>query len=126
VVFFNYGVDTGTVWKSAPFHEPILWRHVSWDHHSPDRKVKEQSRWGWLFHRRVKTGKAFYRPINHVVHAHLQSILPESPLPDTPRLPGRPGTPKRALSRTLRSRRHPTKDERQEWHRRALGVEGPP
>lgn len=23
VVFFNYGVDTGTVWKSAPFHEPI-------------------------------------------------------------------------------------------------------
>jgi Phage integrase, N-terminal SAM-like domain len=33
VVFFNYGVDTGTVWKSAPFHEPILWRHVSWGHH---------------------------------------------------------------------------------------------
>ena len=29
VVFFNYGVDTGTVWKSAPAHEPILWRHVS-------------------------------------------------------------------------------------------------
>jgi hypothetical protein len=25
IVFFNYGVDTGTVWKSAPFHEPILW-----------------------------------------------------------------------------------------------------
>ena len=30
VVFFNYGVDTGTVFKSASFHEPILWRHVSW------------------------------------------------------------------------------------------------
>ena len=29
VGFFNYGVDTGTVWKSAPFHEPILWRHVT-------------------------------------------------------------------------------------------------
>ena len=26
--FFNYGVDTGTVWKTEPFHEPILWRHV--------------------------------------------------------------------------------------------------
>jgi len=26
VMFFNYGVDTGTVWKSASFHEPILWR----------------------------------------------------------------------------------------------------
>src|SRR5262249_14252816 len=24
VLFFNYGVDTGTVWKSAPFHESIL------------------------------------------------------------------------------------------------------
>ena len=29
VVFFNYGVDTGTVWKTESFHEPILWRHVS-------------------------------------------------------------------------------------------------
>jgi hypothetical protein len=37
VEFFYYGVDTGTVWKSAPFHEPILWRHVSWGRHSPDR-----------------------------------------------------------------------------------------
>ena len=46
VVFFNYGVDTGTVWKSAPFHEPVLWRHVSWGRQSPDREVQEQSRWG--------------------------------------------------------------------------------
>lgn len=28
VIFFNYGLDTGTVWKTEPFHEPILWRHV--------------------------------------------------------------------------------------------------
>jgi integrase len=79
VVFFNYGVDTGTVWKSAPFHEPILWRHVSWGRQSPDREVKEQSRWGWLFYRRVKTGKTFYRPMNRVVHAHIKSIMPENP-----------------------------------------------
>jgi hypothetical protein len=84
VVFFNYGVDTGTVCKSAPFHEPILWRHVSWAHHSPDREVKEQSRWGWMYYRRVKTGKGFYRPVNHVVHAHLRSILPKDPHPDAP------------------------------------------
>ena len=84
VVFFNYGVDTGTVWKSAPFHEPILWRHVSWDRQSPDREVKEQSPWGWLFYRRVKTGKSFYRPMNRVVHAHLRSIMPENPHPDDP------------------------------------------
>ena len=35
-MFFNYGVDTGTVWKSAPFHatDPCggtVW----WDRHSP-------------------------------------------------------------------------------------------
>ena len=47
VVFFNYGVDTGTVWKSTPLHEPILWRHISWERHSPDREVNEQSPWGW-------------------------------------------------------------------------------
>jgi len=29
----------------------------------------------WLFCRRVRTGKAFYRPMNHVVHAHLKSIM---------------------------------------------------
>ena len=44
VVFFNYGVDTGTIWKSAPFHEPILWRHIFWDRESPDRGIKEKSR----------------------------------------------------------------------------------
>jgi hypothetical protein len=84
VVFFNYGVDTGTVWKSAPFHEPILWRHVAWSRQSPDREVKEQSRWGWLLYRRVKTGKTFYRPMNHVVHAHEKNIMPENPCPDDP------------------------------------------
>ncbi len=89
VVFFNYGVDTGTVWKTAPFHEPLLWRHVTWDPQSPDRELKERSRWGWLFYRRVKTGKAFYRSLNHVVHAHLKSILPENLSPDAPCLPGR-------------------------------------
>jgi hypothetical protein len=84
VVFFNYGVDTGTVWKSAPLHEPILWRHLTWEPQSPDRELQERSRWGWLFYRRVKTGKSFYRPMNHVVHAHLQSILPENVIPDGP------------------------------------------
>ncbi len=84
VVFFNYGVDTGAVWKAAPFHEPILWRHVSWGRQSPDREVKEQSPWGWLFYRRVKTGKAFYRPMNRVVHAHLKAIMPDSLRPGEP------------------------------------------
>ena len=84
VVFFNYGVDTGTVWKSTPAHEPILWRHVIWDRKSPDREAKERSPWGWLFYRRVKTDKAFYRPMNRVVHAHLRSIMPEDPRPTPP------------------------------------------
>jgi len=84
VVFFNYGVDTGTVWKSAPFHEPIRWRHVWWEHESPNRQLKERSRWGWIFYRRVKTGKAFYRPMNRAVHSHIKSIMPEDPRPDDP------------------------------------------
>src|SRR5262245_18595776 len=71
VVFFNYGVDTGTVWKSAPFHEPILWRHVSWDRHSPDREVKEKSRWGWLFYRRVRAGEELERTVTVVGRAPL-------------------------------------------------------
>jgi hypothetical protein len=45
VVFFNYGVDTGKVCKSAPFHERILWRHVTWDLQSPDQELKERSKW---------------------------------------------------------------------------------
>lgn len=82
VMFFNYGLDTGTIWKSTPSHEPILWRHVWWDRQSPDRNVKQQSPWGWLFYRRVKTGKTFYRPMNRVVHAHIKSLEPSNPDPD--------------------------------------------
>jgi integrase len=84
VLFFNYGVDTGTVWKSELFHEPLLWRQVSWSRQSPDREIKEQSPWGWLFYRRVKTGKSFYRPMNRVVHTHIKSLMPENPGPDDP------------------------------------------
>ena len=84
VVFFNYGVDSGTVWRTRPFHEPILWRHVCWTHESPDREVKQRSPWGWLFYRRVKTGKAFCRPMNRVVHAHIKSVMPDRPGPDAP------------------------------------------
>ena len=84
VLFFNYGVDTGTIWKAAPFHEPILWRHVFWQRESPDRQLKERSRWGWIFYRRVKTGKTFYRPMNRTVHAHIKSVMPDDPCPDDP------------------------------------------
>ena len=83
-MFFNYGVDTGTVWKSTPAHEPILWRHVVWDRQSPDREAKEQSPWGWLLYHRVKTGKVFYRPMNRVVNAHLRNIMPDDVRPDAP------------------------------------------
>ena len=84
VLFFNYGLDTGTIWRTEAFHEPILWRHVSWGRHSPDREIKELSPCGWLFYRRVKTDKVFYRPMNRTVHAHIKSIMPENPDPDAP------------------------------------------
>jgi hypothetical protein len=45
-------------------------------------EVKERSRWGWLFYRRLKTGKAFHRPMNRAVHAHIRSIMPDNPRPD--------------------------------------------
>jgi integrase len=84
VVFFNYGFDTGTVWSCEPVHEPILWRHVTWASASPNREIKQRSRWGWIFYRRIKTNKTFYRPMNRTVHAHLKSIMPVSPDPDEP------------------------------------------
>jgi integrase len=84
VAFFNYGFDTGTIWPCVPTHEPILWRHVTWDAESPDRQVKQRSRWGWIFYRRVKTGKTFHRPMNRTVHAHIKGIMPENPVSDTP------------------------------------------
>src|SRR4051794_27662096 len=72
VPFFNSGVDTGTVWTSAPSHEPILWRHVTW---------------GRLFDRQVNAGNTFCRPMNRVVHPHLKALMPESPSPDAPIFP---------------------------------------
>lgn len=96
VLFFNYGLDTGTVWKSTPDHEPILWRHVFWGRQSPDGQSKEQCPWGWLYYRRVKTDKAFYRPMNRVVHAHLKALAATHPSDDGPVFHGggsRPNAP---------------------------------
>ena len=70
--------------NARPSMSPSCVRHVSWERQSPDREIKEQSRWGWLFYRRMKTGKTFYRPMNRFVHAHIRSIMPENPGPDDP------------------------------------------
>ena len=65
------------------FHEPILWRHVSWEQESPERQVKEQSRWGWLFYRRVKTQQGVLstdeprRARSHQKH-HAGDLIPTS------------------------------------------------
>ena len=84
VLFFNYGLDTGTIWKTKTTHAPLLWRHVFWNHESPDRQSKLRSRYGWLFYRRVKTNKSFYRPMNRVVHAHLRRLEPVTANSDEP------------------------------------------
>ena len=83
-LFFNYGLDTGTIWKSVRCHEPILWRHVSWDRKCPDGQTKELSRWGWIFYRRVKTGKSFYRPMNRIVAAHVRKLAGNLTDPNAP------------------------------------------
>ena len=84
VLFFNYGLDTGTVWGTKQKHEPLLWRHVSWKRQSPDSQANEQSQYGWIFYRRVKTGKTFHRPMNRTVNVHLKNIMPEHAEPDSP------------------------------------------
>ena len=83
VVFFNYVVDTGTIFTSAAFHEPILWRHISWQPERPNGQGRD-SRYGWLYYRRVKTKKQFYRPMNRVVQVHLKSLRPDGREPDQP------------------------------------------
>ena len=120
VIFFNYGVDTGTVWKTLPFHEPILWRHVSWGRQSPDREIKESSPWGWLYHRRVKTQKSFWRPMNRTVRQHLKSLCPVEPNPDSPVFHGggtRPNSRFRELYKLagVSLKRDIESGEEQEW-----------
>jgi len=84
VMFFNYGLDSGTVWGTTCSHEPILWRHVHWNRTAPSREIKGQSKWGWFVYKRVKTGKSFCRPMNRVVHAHLKNLCDEGAKPDAP------------------------------------------
>jgi integrase len=97
VLFFNYGVDTGTIWQTLPFHEPILWRHISWGRLSPNRDIKELNPWGWLYYRRVKTDKAFWRPMNRTVRLHLKSIRPEKLDLDSPVFVGGGSRPNNAF-----------------------------
>lgn len=61
-------------------------RSSRWNRKLPptDRYRQNQLLHPWLFYRRVKTGKSFYRPMNRVVHAHLKSIRPDDPPPDDP------------------------------------------
>jgi hypothetical protein len=125
VVFFNYGVDTGTVWASAPFHEPILWRHIWWAPQSPDLEMKQPSPWGWLFYRRVKTGKTFWRPMNRVVHAHLRSVMPTESRPDDPVFQGggaRPNARFQLLCRIaeIRQKRNPETGNDEPWELKDL------
>ena len=107
---------------AGPRTDPLA--HVIWDRQSPDREAKERSPWGWLFYRRVKTDKAFYRPMNRVVHAHLRSILPEGPDPSA-RLPWRRRTAERPVPGAVRPRRHQAEAGHRDRQGGALGVEGP-
>lgn len=88
VLFFNYGFDTGTVWKWKPVHQPILWRNISWSQACPDGRGKKSSPWGWITYRRVKTSKVFIRPMNSVVHSHLKNLHHDGCKPDAPVLEG--------------------------------------
>ena len=88
VLFFNYGLDTGTVWKWKPVHQPILWRNVCWSQACPDGRGKITSPWGWITYRRVKTSKVFIRPMNSVVNSHLKNLHHDGCKQDAPVLEG--------------------------------------
>ncbi|SFJ42125.1 tyrosine-type recombinase/integrase [Planctomicrobium piriforme] len=125
VLFFNYGFDTGTIWRVVPANEPILWRHVTWDALPTDGQAKERCRWGWIYYRRVKTGKAFYRPMNQAVHAHLKSIMPQQPDPNRPVLQGGGVRPNARFQELCRLARTQSKidvetGEQRPWHLKDL------
>lgn len=84
VTFFNYGLDSGTVWGITSFHKPLLWKDVCWSREAPSRAIKQSSRWGWLSYRRIKTSKFFCRPMNRAVHAHLKSLVADGSKSDAP------------------------------------------
>ena len=102
VLFFNYGIDTGTVWKTRSAHEPILWRHVTWRRECPEGLAMDRSPWGWIYYRRVKTGKTFCRPMNQTVHAHVRSVLPETPQPGQPVILGGGARPNQRFQQLCR------------------------
>jgi len=54
-LFFNSGVETGTIWKPTPIHEPILWRHISGDLCATDVRRKDRSQGESIYSRRVTT-----------------------------------------------------------------------
>ena len=124
VVFFNYGVDTGTIWKTESFHEPILWRHISWDRQSPDRENKKQSPWGWIFYRRVKTDKTFYRPMNRTVHVHIKSIMSANPQPDDPVFAGGGTRPNKRFRALCGLAGIPPKTDIETGEEKPLGAQG--
>ena len=85
VVFFHYGVDTGTVFSRLAFTNQSSGDMYHGVHRrGPPNGQGKESRYGWLYYRRIKTHKQFHRPMNRVVHAHMKSIRPESPRPDEP------------------------------------------
>ena len=125
VIFYNYGLDTGTVWQSEPIHQPIRWRHVTWEPETPDREMKQRSRWRWLFYRRIKTNKTFYRPMNRTVHAHLKSIMPNRPDPNAPVFLGGGTRTELAIPKTMCLGGSQPKEGYRDWRGKALADQRP-
>ena len=94
-----------------------------------DTRLTARSRnvcpWGWLFYRRVKTDKTFWRPMNRTVRLHLRNIIPDNPDPDSPVFFGggtRPNNRFRALCNLAGIR---PKTEHRDRRAASLGAQGP-
>ncbi|EMI16560.1 hypothetical protein RMSM_06516 [Rhodopirellula maiorica SM1] len=72
-----------------------------WNHESTDRQSNLRSRYGWLFYRRVKTNKSFYRSMNRAVHVHLRSLEPPRLAPEEPIFFGGTARPNAVFKRLI-------------------------
>lgn len=82
--WLTYGADTQTVFAYDWAALPLKWSDVYWDPVAPDRSIKHECEWGWLYYQRKKTGRRFMRPMSREVNLHLASIRPADGVGNSP------------------------------------------
>jgi len=88
VLFFHYGFRTQELVRYETDHSALPWRQIAWEAETPAQDGHAENEWGWFWYvpqkQRRRKPQPLILPMNHVVHAHVQSIRPESPDPEVP------------------------------------------